>query len=177
MENSQLYRALPWRHFRSRQSFAAKPIRDSFSQSKKMQMDYRTCPEHSGLELRIPQLRGDRQSFLQRHARRLEFSCSRDRLTKDRKQVHAVGTDISVKVGQGAASCLGRFRRAANPYIRVGQFRKALTDHLPILELDINIQRFAKIVQRRIPSFKTELGHRQARQQVSSFPWLCGASI
>src|SRR5208282_4641030 len=136
MENSQLYRALPGRYLRSSQSFAANPIRGSVSQSKKMQIYYRACSQHPGLELRIPQLRRDRQSFLQRLARRGQFPCCRDRLTKDREQVHAVGTDISVKVGQAAASCLGCFRRAANPDISVGQFRKALADHLPILELD-----------------------------------------
>ena len=54
---------------------------------------------------------------------------------------------------------------------------KPLPDHLAILELDISFERFAQIAQRRVPSFKTQLGHRQARQQVSSFAWLGGASI
>src|SRR5271163_944743 len=120
MENSQLPRALPGRPVHSSQSFAAKPIIGSFSQSKKMQIYYRPCPEHSGLELRIRQLRRDRQSFLQCFARRLQFSCRPDRFTKDGEQVNAVATDISVEVGQAAASCLGCFRRAANPEVRVG---------------------------------------------------------
>ena len=79
------------------------------------------------------------------------------------------------KVGEPAMSCFDCFLEAASPEKSIGQLGKAPPDHLAITEIDVNFERFTEIGKCRVPLFKTSLGHRKARQQVSPFSWVNGA--
>ena len=57
----------------------------------------------------------------------------------------------------------------------IGQLGKAPPDHLPIIEIDVNFECFTEIGKHCVPSIKTALGHRKARQQVGPLSWFNGA--
>ena len=86
-----------------------------------------------------------------------------------------VSANICLAVSKPATSCYGRFLEAASPEKAIDQLGKAASHYLPTTELDVNFQRFTEIGKYRSPSLKTALGHRKARQQVSSLRYVTGA--
>src|SRR5580704_1112112 len=93
------------------------------------------------------------------------------------EKAHPIRADICLKVSEPSPSCFGCFLEATSPDKGIGQLDKAFPDHLPISEIDVNFERFTQVDKCRVPSFKTSLGHRKARQQVSPFSQVNGALI
>ena len=102
--------------------------------------------------------------------RRLQSACA-----EGSEKTRPVSANVCLKVSEPATCCFGCFLEAASPDKGIGQLGKASPDHLSIAEIDVNFERFTEIGQRRVPSFKTSLGHRKARQQLSPLSWVNGA--
>jgi hypothetical protein len=152
---------------------------------------YRRSSKQAGHKLWIGELKRNIQRLPQRLIFRLE-ACDREleccvqafpqpftgwpiarrggvSLPEGDEKARPVSADLSLKVGESATSCFGCFLEAASPDKSIGQLGKALADLLPIIEIDENFERLTEIGKCRIPSFKTSLGDRKARQQVSPF--------
>ena len=117
------------------------------------------------------------ESFLQRLASRLtacEAALACPRAARRRTRLALTSC---AKVGEPATSGFACFLEAANPDKGVGQLGKAAADHLPVAEIGINLEHLAKIGECRIPLLKTQLGHREARQQLGFFSRVKSALI
>src|SRR5467141_801188 len=103
------------------------------------------------------------QRLAQRLIGRLPASSSGLGLTEDSEKTRPASAKIRLEVGEPATSRFGCFRGATGPNQNNGQLGTAARDHLPIIESDVDFERFTEIGNCRFPSFKTSLGSRTVR--------------
>src|SRR5580704_2587930 len=100
---------------------------------------------------------------------RLVVSGSCVSLSEAGEKTRPIGADILSKVRETTPGRLDSLLHAPSPDKYRGQLVRSSSDHLSIIERDVDFERFIQIRKRDVPSLKASLGKRDARQQVSPF--------
>ncbi len=148
--------------------------RGRLSQPKKVEIYGQPDTTQSGLKLWIGKLGCNVKRFPQRLISRLIACGGSAGVREGSEKTHPVNANIGHKIGESATSCFGRFVEATSPNKSIGQLDKASSDHLAIIEVDVNFDDLTEMGKCRVPLIKTSLGPRKARQQVGPFPYANG---
>jgi hypothetical protein len=116
--------------------FALESVVNGFSESKEVEINYRSNANDSRHKLRIRQLRYELHCFLEGLVRRLITLGPCQGLAQPIENAHPGNANFPLKVREAATSCLGRLRETASQNERIGQLANAVPDHLAIAEAD-----------------------------------------